>query len=114
MTVKARIDLKNGCWIEAEADTVKETVRQIAGMQEVYRYHKCGHCESQDLAFEYRVSGEDHAFHSLKCLKCGYQMDFGQHKKGGTLFVKTDWYHWERNRQSGQPPQGKQEEKPEW
>lgn len=99
-----------------EGDGVKGVFTALAQVQEVFEGNKCGQCESADTVLSHREH-DGHSFYSKMCLGCGAQLDFGQHKQGGTLFVKrkdqdgndlgkNGWYHWQRRSQTSSQDRG--------
>lgn len=112
----AKIRLQCGrVWLEVDASGVKEAIKALGEYQEVFSERTCGCCGSEEIAYEHRQhDGND--YYSLKCRACGAQLDFGQHKTGGTLFAKRKlssgeydkehggWYSWQSR--SGEHGQG--------
>ncbi len=73
--------------IKVEGGTVKELFKQIAAIDEIFNAeHQCGLCQSTDLRFVVRTVDEND-YYELRC-KCGGRFQFGQTKKGGSLFPK--------------------------
>jgi hypothetical protein len=59
----------------------------LAAAQEVFESEsECGCCHAKELRFRVRVVDENE-FYELAC-SCGARFEFGQHKKGGSLFPK--------------------------
>ena len=99
-------------WLEVDAQGVKEAVKALGEYGEVFSERNCGQCGSEDLAYQHREH-DGNAFYSMKCVACGAQLDFGQHRHGGTLFAKRKradgqfdrehrgWYRWQDRSQSG-------------
>lgn len=66
-------------------------------MKDVFRWSavygmlpkKCDNCVSEDLHLTHR-SPQENDYFSIRCRSCGAEGNFGQHKKGGTLFYKPD------------------------
>ncbi|MCI0560727.1 MAG: hypothetical protein MN733_19765 [Nitrososphaera sp.] len=75
--------------IQAEGETQKEIFRQLAELMEIFGERCCGLCMSQDIRFEVRVDKDGHSYYSMRCV-CGAQLQYGQNKKGETLFAKRD------------------------
>lgn len=75
---------------EIESDGPKGIFRELAAIQEVFDSEKCcGVCGSEDIRYQFRQV-EDFDFFELVCrvAACRARLSFGQHKKGGGLFVK--------------------------
>lgn len=73
--------------VKVEAENQKGLFRELAAAQEVFESEsECGCCHSQELRFRVRVVDENE-FYELAC-HCGARFEFGQHKKGGSLFPK--------------------------
>lgn len=73
---------------EVEGDAAKDLFKAIAQLQAMFDTDTaCGLCSSEDICFSMRtVDGND--YYDLLCRSCHASLGFGQHKKGGTLFVK--------------------------
>src|SRR3990167_1076320 len=56
---------------------------------------KCSACKSTNIALNYK-SPKGNDYYGLKCLDCGAELNFGQHKVGGTFYIKSDstWERW--------------------
>lgn len=99
MLVRWRINER--CELELNPASPKDLVKELAAYQEVLIDRKCGACGAETIKHEHRVhDGND--FYSLRCLACGAQLDYGQHKTGQTLFAKRDkgnhgWYKYDRS-----------------
>jgi len=50
---------------------------------------KCGNCKSSNIGFFSR-SPSGNLYVGVKCGDCKYEMNFGQNKEGGHLFIKHD------------------------
>ena len=73
--------------IKVEAEHQKSLFKGLAAVQEVFEAEaECGCCQSKELKFRVRVVDENE-FYELAC-SCGARFEFGQHKKGGSLFPK--------------------------
>lgn len=92
---------------EFDGSTHKEVIQRLAAIQELFEEPACGCCNSKDIRFDVREF-DGNSYYKLVCPACSAQLDFGQHKTGGSLFVKrTDkdkrpmpnrgWYIWNRN-----------------
>jgi len=95
--VKARLQFNiGGGSIVFDAEGVKDAIKVMSEFMEVFGHQECGKCKSKQVFPEHRTDDEGHDYYSMKCLSCGCQLSFGQHKKGGTLFTKKkdkkgDW-----------------------
>jgi len=72
-----------------EGDSPKTLMEQLSTAQEVFSQKMCGVCKNPDLRYMVReVDGNN--FYEVVCqdLKCRAKFQFGQHKKGDTLFPK--------------------------
>lgn len=66
----------------------KAIFRELASIQDVFdAEQKCGCCDSSSIRFQVRTI-EDNDFYELICLSCYARLQFGQHKKGNSLYVK--------------------------
>ena len=112
--------------IKVEAEHQKGLFKELAAAQEVFESEaECGCCRSKELRFRVRIVDENE-FYELAC-NCGARFEFGQHKKGGSLFPKRraedgtalphrGWAKWEpstntlpvngRNQSTQSPPSG--------
>lgn len=86
--MEAQYKTRNGrLLIKVEAEHQKGLFKELAAAQEVFESEsECGCCHSQELRFRVRVVDENE-FYELAC-NCGARFEFGQHKKGGSLFPK--------------------------
>jgi hypothetical protein len=87
--VKAHYRTSNGrVTVEVDGGNVKEIVKNIAIIQEVFESEaECGCCKSTRIRFQVReVDGNE--YYELLCSDCGARFEFGQHKKTPTLFPK--------------------------
>lgn len=73
---------------EVEGETQKALIKAIADLQEVFESESaCALCNSEVIRLNVRsVEGND--FYGWVCSACGAELALGQHKIGGTLFVK--------------------------
>lgn len=109
---------------EADVGNQKQAFAFIADVQDVFGETKCGMCGSENVKFDCREH-DGNKYYKMKCVPCGAQFEFGQHKTGDTLFTKRwdkenkrpmpngGWAHWQGG--GGQPqssrpsaPQGRQ------
>lgn len=108
-----RYNTGTGYQIEVEADDVRQAVKSMSELQEFFGQPECGKCRGQRLTAFHRQDKDGHDYYSLSCASCGAKLDFGQHKTGGTLFVKrkdrdgnvlpdNGWLMWQ-SRQQEQP-----------
>lgn len=71
-----------------EASEPKQIVKTVASLQEIFEEDRCGKCQSERIRCSHNSDKDNHDYYKLRCLDCGAQIDFGQHKTGGTLFIK--------------------------
>lgn len=84
---KANVKL-GGIAVQVEADSIKELIQGASFFTEVPS--NCGHCGKGNVLPHHRQhDGND--FYELVCSDCKHTLSFGQHKTGGTLFVKNEW-----------------------
>lgn len=73
--------------VKVAGETQKDLFRELARAQETFEAEtECGLCKSTDIKFSVRVV-DDNEYFELRCV-CGATFQFGQHKKGGSLFPK--------------------------
>lgn len=66
---------------------IKEVMSEVSKILEVFGVQKCGNCGKDNLFPNVReVDGNK--YYSIDCRDCYHSLNFGQHKKGGTLFQK--------------------------
>lgn len=107
----------NGFACEVEADGVKAAIKAMSEYMEVFGGHVCGKCQSKAVVCQHNQDKEGNDYYKLRCTHCGALLDFGQHKSGGTVFVKrkdkegnwlpdNGWYKWQErsNRQTDDAP----------
>lgn len=87
--MEAQYKTRNGRMVvKVEAEDQKTIFKQIAAVQEVFEAETdCGLCKSQDIRFRVR-SVDDNEYFELTCTNCNARFEFGQHRKGGSLFPK--------------------------
>lgn len=70
---------------------------EAQSMQDIFKWSglyanlpkKCDACSGDSLYLSYKnPSGND--YYSLKCIDCGAEGNFGQHKEGGSLYWKWE------------------------
>ena len=96
----------SGVTVEFEAQGRKEVFQYLAGLAEILEVEPCGECGSTNVVHEFRTV-ESNNYFSLRCKKCHAQLDFGQNKVGGGLFIRrkdkdgnfrgtkrSGWYKW--------------------
>lgn len=86
MSTKVRYPVGK-CWIEVEAQSVKEALQAVCEYAQVFGECQCGLCGSDKVMPCHRVA-KGYEFYSMECLGCGAQLSFGQTKEGGRLFPK--------------------------
>jgi hypothetical protein len=86
--IKGNIKIGNAS-IQIEAETQVGLVEQAGFWGEVPT--SCGHCNSNNIGFFSR-SPSGNLYVGMKCKEkeCGYELNFGQNKEGGRLFMKHD------------------------
>jgi hypothetical protein len=86
--MEAQYKTRNGSLvIKVEGETQKDIFRELARAQETFEAEtECGICKSTQLRFRVRAV-DDNEFFELQCV-CGARFEFGQHKRGGSLFPK--------------------------
>jgi hypothetical protein len=73
--------------IKVEGETQRDIFRELARAAETFEAEaECGICHSPQIRFKVRTM-DDNEFFELQCV-CGARFEFGQHKKGGSLFPK--------------------------
>lgn len=87
---------------EVQAETAKELFKGIASIQDIFEAEReCGCCHSPNLRYSVRTI-EENDYYELICTECNARFQFGQHKKGGTLFPKRTegggWKRWSPDR----------------
>lgn len=111
MKATVRFNAGNGFWVEIEAEGVKQAVKMMSEYLEVFGVKQCGKCQAQTLVCQHNQDRDGHDYYKLRCTSCGALLDFGQHKTGGTLFVKRKdkdenlipdggWYYWKDRRRN--------------
>ncbi len=96
---------KSGLIFKIPFTTQKDLWESISEIEDVFDADdSCGICQSNNIRHRVRVH-DDNKYYELKCLDCGAQLAFGQHKKGDTLFAKRSndngplpnrgWYKWQ-------------------
>lgn len=76
--------------LQFDCQGVKELVQRSSQITEIFEAaDKCGLCESRNISPTHREY-EGNSYYSITCHDCGAYLSLGQHKTGGTLFVKRD------------------------
>ena len=88
MKAVVKYNCQNGFLIEVEAEGVKQAVKMMSEYVEFFGVRECVKCKGTTLAPQHNQDKEGHDYYKLRCTSCGATLDFGQHKTGGTLFVK--------------------------
>ena len=112
-----RYNTGTGYQIEVAADDVRSAVKSMAELQEFFGQTECGKCHAKQLLAFHRQDKDGNDYYSLSCAACGAKLDFGQHRTGGTLFVRrkdregnwlpdNGWLVWQRKTE---PEQGRAE-----
>lgn len=88
-----------------DSESIKESFKALAEIQEIFDEPCCGLCKSTDLQFTVRTV-ESNDYYELKCTSCFAKLAFGQHKVGNSIFPKRKlpdgtfdkqhrgWYKW--------------------
>lgn len=116
MKATLRYNRSSGFWIEVEAENIKQAIKMMSEYLEVFGVHECGKCQSTALVCQHFEDKDGHDYYKLRCTACGALLDFGQHKSGGTLFVKRKdkegmwlpdggWYHYSKRQQQSEEAQ---------
>jgi hypothetical protein len=114
MSAKVRYPLGR-IWVEVEAESVREAIRDLSDYVEVFSESQCGLCESEQIRPSYKVA-KGYDFYELMCCNCGARLSFGQTKEGQRLFAKRrdgegreigvrGWYRYEASRRESDVPQ---------
>ncbi len=86
--MKARYTTANGrIMFDIDAQGAKAIFEAIAALQELFEEPDCGCCKSKRIVCNVRDSGE-YRYYTLRCVDCSAQLDFGQKRDGGSLFIK--------------------------
>lgn len=85
--MKFRYQTRTKIWVEFDAATCKEAVKQLSDIQNVFEEHKCGACGGSDLRFRHAVN-QGFNFYELHCLNpnCRARLKFGQRQDDGEVF----------------------------
>ena len=89
--MKARIKATDSLWFDVEAEQEDELFKQIARVQEVIQHRGCGHCQSPNVKFAWRLDSSDNDWLEVTCQECRAKLVFGRTKKGGRIFPKIRW-----------------------
>lgn len=106
MKATVRYNCGNGHQLEIEAESVKAAIKAMSEYVEFFGVSECGKCHSKAVVAQHNQDKEGNDYYKLRCTQCGALLDFGQHKSGGTLFVKRKdkdgnwlpddgWYKWQ-------------------
>lgn len=87
--MKAHYRTRNGRIVfEVQGETQKSLFKQIAQLQDVFEAdERCGCCQSENIKLIVR-SHDDNEFYEMGCCECRAVLQFGQHKRGETLFPR--------------------------
>lgn len=84
ITPNGRVKLQFDC------SGVKELIGRLSSVTEILEADThCRLCESRNIAPTCREY-DGNSYYSITCQDCGGYLQLGQHKTGGTLFVKKD------------------------
>lgn len=104
MSVRIRYPVGR-CWLDVEAVSVKEAIKELSEFLDVLGESQCGLCGSEHVQPRHRLA-KGYDFFEMFCLACGARLDFGQTREGDHLFPKrkdqdgnwigkNGWYQWE-------------------
>lgn len=82
--IKGSIKVGNAT-IQVEGSTPVELVKHAGFWGECPA--KCGNCSSDSIGFFSRTP-KGNLYVGMKCRDCNHEMNFGQYKEGGNLFIK--------------------------
>jgi hypothetical protein len=85
--MKANYKVNDNLEFQVEAEGQKQMFKELSSIQEIFGEANCGSCGGTDLRFVVR-NVDDNDYFELRCKKCNSVLQYGQHKKGGTLFPK--------------------------
>lgn len=78
----------NKASIEIDATSPKDAIKKLSAYTTLFQEPVCKMCNSEHTTLQHRH--HDHVdYYSVKCLHCGAELSFGQHKTGETLFIKN-------------------------
>lgn len=86
---------------DTEITTTKQAFEFVADVQEIFEEESCGKCGSKAIHFQVREYDKN-LYYKMVCTKCRAQLDFGQHKEGGGLFIKQ----WDKEAAKPLPDRG--------
>jgi len=90
--MKVKYNSPNGKFaIDIEGEEMVDIFEKIGHVQDVFDETKCIKCGNENLKFTIRRNKDDDPFYELRCgdiKTCGAKLQYGPHKKGGTLFPK--------------------------
>lgn len=86
--MKVFYDVNARCRVEVELKDVTQAFEFLSYCDQTLGQKRCGHCESDNLEFRYRLTKEGYKYYSVGCRECGYELKFGISQKDGRLFPK--------------------------
>lgn len=114
MKVK-RVLLAGKMEFEFDAETPKAVFSKLAMIDDLFAEKCCGCCKSENIRFTERKV-DNGSYLEMRCLDCNAQLDYGQNKEGGGIFVKKwdkenrrpmpngGWHVYQRQGDSYEPP----------
>ena len=89
--MKANVRATNDLSFQVEAETEEELFKQIARVQEIFKYESCGNCNSTNIKFVCRHDSSENDWLEVVCQDCRAKVIFGRTKKGGQIYPKIRW-----------------------
>lgn len=88
MQIEAQIKVTGSVTVKVGADNVKDLIEGLAFFEELPK--KCPMCGAEVYLAFHRTKEED-SYYGMKCRgNTAHETNFGQHKKGDTLYYKGD------------------------
>ena len=69
MSTRVRLQLGK-VWLEVDAATPHEAIKQISEFATVFAEQVCGACKSTDVAPTFNKDSEGHEYFGMRCNKC--------------------------------------------
>ena len=79
-----------------EATDIKDAMRQLSDVAEVFSHNTCGACGSEDV-FTSVKTPQGYEYFEMRCNACGATLAFGQVKDKERLFAKGGWEKYQRD-----------------
>jgi hypothetical protein len=90
--LKMQLEIPGGLWIEIEKANQKELIEEASFWQSIPQV--CPVDGSKTRLF-FKEPGDFKYYGVTSTGDVRYELSFGQHREGGTLFVKDEWTHWD-------------------